>query len=73
MSQMTQSLQNGITGLLCFSIKERGYHNSYEISTCGEKFQELISYVSDPAGKLQRTLPEVFVVRCGLQHGFVLC
>ena len=72
MSQTTQPLLDRITGLLCLSIKERGYLNSYEINTCGEKLQEIISYVSDPAGKLQRTLPKVLGQLAPSQHKIML-
>lgn len=53
------ALQDAVAGLLCLSLEDRDNLNSYSIETCEEKLQELVSYVNDPAGKPQRTIPEV--------------
>lgn len=52
-------LQDAIAGLLHLTIEDRGHLNSYDISTCDEKLQELMSYLTDLEGRLQRTIREV--------------
>ncbi|KAL7383521.1 hypothetical protein ABVT39_012327 [Epinephelus coioides] len=53
------ALQDAIAGLICLSIDDRNNLNSYNIKTCEDKLRELISYVNDPTGKPQRTIPDV--------------
>ncbi len=52
-------LQDAVAGLIRLSLEDRDHLNSYTIETCEEKLQELVSYVNDPTGKPQRTIPEV--------------
>lgn len=54
------ALQDAVAGLR-LSLEDRDNLNSYSIETCEEKLQELVSYVNDPAGKPQCTIPEVLV------------
>ncbi|KAL7394959.1 hypothetical protein ABVT39_007745 [Epinephelus coioides] len=41
------------------SYDDRNNLNSYNIKTCEDKLRELISYVNDPTGKPQRTIPDI--------------
>lgn len=54
------ALQDAVAGLLHLSLEERNYIKSYSIESCEEKLRELISHLSDPAGKLQHTILDVF-------------
>lgn len=53
------ALQDAVAGLLHLSFEERDSLNSYSIRTCDEKLQELLSYINDPTGKPQRTIPDI--------------
>ena len=55
-----QNLQDYVTALLRFSIKDVENLNRYSISDCDYVLQEMVEYAYNPAGKPRRTLPVVF-------------
>lgn len=45
------ALQDPVAGLLHLPIEDRDYLNTYTLSTCDNKLQELLNYINDPVGK----------------------